>query len=167
MTLAIAATGGLRRWVVSLVLIGLLLGATFLAVTAFFPGDDYREKIRAAYVVLWTNTTQQQFTDIMRETPWLYIIPAGGIVFISGWQLPRKFYGRAIFMYIVFGIGFVGGHCNDYVVRRRRCAGAARCAAGCGAITPYRRAQRASDAVPGRERPGRGPYARPQQAARH
>ena len=74
------------------------------------PRDTYVEKIQAAYLDLWTNTTRRQFTVVMQENPWLYIIPAGGIVFISGWQLPRRYYGRAIFMYIVFGLGFVGGH---------------------------------------------------------
>ena len=103
-------TGGLRKWILSMVLIGLTVCATFLAATAFFPGDTYVEKIQAAYLDLWTNTTRRQFTVVMQENPWLYIIPAGGIVFISGWQLPRRYYGRAIFMYIVFGLGFVGGH---------------------------------------------------------
>ena len=107
---AIEDTGGLRRWIISLGLIALLLVITFFAVTAFFPGDTYIDSLGEAYVVLWANTTQRQFTDIMRDTPWLYLIPAAGIVFVSGWQLPRKFYGRAIYAYIVFGIGFVGGH---------------------------------------------------------
>ena len=102
--------GGLRGWLLSLILIALLLAATFLAVTAFFPGETYLDRLEAAYVVLWTKTTQQQFTDIMRENPYLYAIPAVGIIFVSGWQLPRRFWARAIFTYIVFGIGFVGGH---------------------------------------------------------
>ena len=91
---AVEDTGGLRRWIISLVLFGLVLAATFLAVTAFFPGDTYLDSLEAAYVVLWTNTTQEQFTDIMRENLWLYVIPAGGIVFLSGWQLPRKFWAN-------------------------------------------------------------------------
>ena len=107
---AVEDTGGLRRWVISLVLFGLTLTATFLLVTAFFPGETYLGRLEEAYLVLWTNTTQKQFIDIMRENFWLYTIPAGGIVFLSGWQLPRKLWARALFAYIVFGIGFVGGH---------------------------------------------------------
>ncbi len=107
---AIRQTGGFRRWVGSLLLIAILLGATFFFVTSYFPGDTYLDRLEKAYVVLWTNTTQKEFTDIMLEKPWLYAIPAGGIIFVSGWQLPRKFCGRAIFAYIVFGLGFVGGH---------------------------------------------------------
>ena len=107
---AIQQTGGLRRWATSTVLIAIILGATFLIVTEYFPGDTYLDRLQAAYVVLWTNTTQRQFTDIMRENAWMYVIPAVGVIFLFGWQLPRKFWGRAVFTYIVFGIGFVGGH---------------------------------------------------------
>ena len=102
--------GSLREWLISLGLIGLILIATFLVVTAFFPGDTYFDRLEAAYVVLWTNTTREEFTGIMQGNPWLYAIPAAGIVLVSGWQLPRNFYGRAVFSYIVFGVGFLGGH---------------------------------------------------------
>lgn len=46
----------------------------------------------------------------MREEPWLYIVPAIGIVFTFGWILPQRHWGRAFYTYLVFGIGFVGGH---------------------------------------------------------
>jgi len=110
MTGTIETTGGLRRWIISLLLIAIVLAITFFIVTALFPGDTYIDRLGAAYVVLWTNTTQRQFTDIMRETPWLYFVPAVGVIFVFGWQLPRRFWSRAIFTYIVFIIGFVGGH---------------------------------------------------------
>ena len=63
------------------------------------------------------NTTRRQFTVVMQESPWLYIIPAGGIVFISGWQLPRRYYGRAIFMYIVLVSGSSAGMCSGSLKR--------------------------------------------------
>ena len=107
---AARATGGLRRWLVSLVVVALLVVTTFLAVTALFPGDTYMDRLGAAYKVFWMNTTRKQFTLIMRENVWLYVIPAAGIVLISGWQFPRRYWARAIFAYMVFGIGFVGGH---------------------------------------------------------
>ena len=87
-----------------------IASSTFFAVTALFPGDSYIDRLGEAYIVLWTSTTQRQFTDIMREDPYLYAIPAVGIVFLTGWQLPRKLWARALFAYVVFGIGFVGGH---------------------------------------------------------
>ncbi len=103
-------TGGLRRWAISLASLALAVGVTFLAVTAFFPGETYIDRLTAAYDALWMNTTREQFTIIMQREPWLYIFPAGGVVFVSGWQLPRRYWGRAIYAYVVFGVGFVGGH---------------------------------------------------------
>ena len=103
-------TGGLQRWLLSLAFITLILAVTFFIVTAYFPGDSYSEKLSDAYEFVWKNTTRTEFTDIMQDHPWTYVIPSIGILVISGWQLPRKYYGRAIFAYIVFGIGFVGGH---------------------------------------------------------
>ncbi len=96
MTRDAAQTRGLRRWIISLGLIAVLVVLTFLAVTRFFEGDTYLEQLEAAYEVLWKNTTQRQFTGIMREEPYLYIIPAGSMVLVSGWQLPREYHERAI-----------------------------------------------------------------------
>ena len=98
------------RWIVSFILIGLGIGVTFLLVTSFFPGDSFLERLGAAYRVLWENTTQRQFTFIMRENPWLLIIPGGIIIFVSGLLLPLNYWARAGYVYLSFGIGFLGGH---------------------------------------------------------
>ena len=108
--MAPTAAGGLVRWIGLLILFGLVLGATLIAVGAFFPGDTYVDRLSAAYESIWKNTTRRQFTDIMREHTWLYLVPAIGVILVSGYQLPRKFWGRALYTYIVFGVGFVGGH---------------------------------------------------------
>ncbi len=98
------------RWIVSFVLIGLAIGATFLLVTSLFPGDSFLERLGSAYKVLWENTTQRQFTFIMRENPWLLIIPGGTIIFVSGLLLPLQYWARAGYVYLIFGIGFLAGH---------------------------------------------------------
>jgi len=59
------------RWLASVILIGLGIAATFLAVAYFFPGETFIERLGAAYRVLWENTTQRQFTLIMRDNPLL------------------------------------------------------------------------------------------------
>ncbi len=63
-----------------------------------------------AYVDLWSSTAGEQFTPIMRDNPWIYIIPAVGIIAFLGAALPQRQYGRAVFMYVVFGLGFLAGH---------------------------------------------------------
>ena len=68
------------------------------------------EKIESAYRWLWQNTTGRPFTDIMREDPWLFTIPAILILGLTYWKLPRKYWSRAIILYMGLGVGFVGGH---------------------------------------------------------
>ncbi len=106
----IHSRGGWRRWVISFVLIGLSIAATFLIVTSFFPGETFMVRLEAAYQVLWENTTQRQFTFIMRDHPWLLIIPGSVVIFVSGLLLPLNSWGRAGYVYIAFGIGFLAGH---------------------------------------------------------
>jgi hypothetical protein len=83
---------------------------TFLAIAATQPGDTLLDRIHAAYQWLVENTTGQHYTELMRQNPWLYVVPAIWILIIAGWLLPRKYWGRAILIYIVFGLGFVAGH---------------------------------------------------------
>lgn len=106
----VVGSGGWRRWLVSFVLLGLTIGATFLLVTSLFPGASFIERLGEAYSVLWQNTTQRQFTFIMRDQPWLLIIPAVTIIFVSGLLLPLTYWSRAGYVYIAFGIGVMFGH---------------------------------------------------------
>lgn len=101
---------GLQRWTISLALMAATVAATFLAITSYFPGESYRDRLSAAYQSLLDNTTRTEFTDIMREEPWLYVLPAVGIIFVFGWLLPQRLWARAFYTYLVFGIGFAGGH---------------------------------------------------------
>lgn len=103
-------TGGWKRWLVAFVLVGLSIAATFLIVTSFFPGETFLVRLGAAYSVLWENTTQRQFTFIMRDNPWLLIIPGGTVIFVSGLLFPLTQWGRAGYVYIAFGIGVLAGH---------------------------------------------------------
>ena len=103
-------SGGWHRWIVSLLLIGICIVVTFLLITYFFPGDTFLERLEASYRFLWEHTTRRQFTDIMREKPWLFIIPGVTIIFVTGLLLPLKHWGRAMLVYISLGMGFVAGH---------------------------------------------------------
>jgi hypothetical protein len=103
-------SGGWRRWVVSLIFIGVAIGGTFLLVTYFFPGVTFLDRLEASYRFLWEHTVRRQFTDIMRENPWLFITPAVIIIFVTGLLSPMKYWARALLVYIAFAIGFVAGH---------------------------------------------------------
>ena len=56
------------------------------------------------------NTTGRPFTDIMREDPWLFALRAVLIILLTTWRLPRKYWARAVILYVGLGVGFVGGH---------------------------------------------------------
>ena len=94
----------------SLAVTGVTLIIIFLVVAALFPGDNYLEKVELVYLDLWTSTTGEEFTPLVRANPWVYIIPAVGIMVILASVLPQKEYGRAALMYAVFGLGFLAGH---------------------------------------------------------
>ena len=81
-----------------------------MLVTSLFPGASFIERLGEAYKVLWQNTTQRQFTFIMRDQPWLLIIPGVTLTFVSGLLLPLTYWSRAVYVYIAFGIGVMFGH---------------------------------------------------------
>ena len=98
------------RWVVSFILVGAAIGATFLVVTYFFPGATFLDRLEASYRFLWEHTTRREFTDIMRERPWLFTIPGVTIIFLHGLLLPLKYWARALLVYVALAIGIVAGH---------------------------------------------------------
>jgi len=106
----VVESGGWRRWVGSLIFIGIALGATFLLITSFFPGDTFLERLGASYRFLWEHTTRRQFTDIMRENPWVFVIPGTSVILVTGLLLPLKYWARALLAYFTFALGFIAGH---------------------------------------------------------
>ena len=106
----VVGSGGWRRWLLSFILISLAIAVTFLLVAFLFPGANFIERLGEAYKVLWQNTTQRQFTFIMRDEPWLLIIPAVTVIFASGLLLPLTYWSRAVYVYIAFGVGVMFGH---------------------------------------------------------
>ena len=100
----------LRKWLYFVVTVGAFVVLTFVAIAATQPGDTFIERLQSAYKWLVSQTTGRQYTLLMRENPWLYFLPAAFILTIGGWLLPRKYWGRAVFLYIAFGLGFLAGH---------------------------------------------------------
>ncbi len=99
-----------RRWVISFVLVGVGIAGTFLLITYFFPGNTFLDRLGASYQFLWEHTTRRQFTDIMRERPWLFIAPGVTILFVTGLLFPLKYWSRALLVYVALAIGIVAGH---------------------------------------------------------
>ena len=100
----------LRNWLYFVLIVGIFVGAAFFAVVATQPGETLLDRLNNAYQWLVSRTTGRQYTDLMRENPWLYVLPAVFVLTMGGWLLPRKFWGRAVFLYIAFGLGFLAGH---------------------------------------------------------
>ena len=106
----IVRSGGWRRRLFTFALIGASIVVTFLLVTTFYTGETFIDRLGKAYAAVWHPTTQRPFTFIMRDNPWLLIIPAVAIT-LSVWLLtPLTNWWRASAMYLALGIGVVLGH---------------------------------------------------------
>ena len=68
------------------------------------------DQVEALYKWLWQNTTGRPFTDMMQEEPLLFILPAVIVLGVTARALPRKYWARAVILYLGLGVGFVGGH---------------------------------------------------------
>ena len=83
---------------------------TFLLVTSFYPGETFIGRLGLAYASVWQVTTHRPFTFIMRDNPWLLIIPAVAVTLSVGSLTPLTYWWRAGAMYLALGIGVVLGH---------------------------------------------------------
>ncbi len=106
----VVQAGGWRRRLFAFVLIGGSIVVTFLLVASFYPGETFVDRLREAYAAVWVPTTQRPFTFIMRDNPWLLIIPAISITLAVGSLTPLTYWWRAGAMYLALGIGVVLGH---------------------------------------------------------
>ena len=62
------------------------------------------------YEALWVSTTGRPFTVIIRESPWLFGVPAAIAIVLTFVHLPRAYWARALIIYHTFIVGFIGGH---------------------------------------------------------
>jgi len=92
------------------IVVGVFVAIAFVAIAATQPGGTFIERLKSAYEWLVSRTTGRRYTDLMRENPWLYFLPAIFTLTLGGWLLPRRYWGRAVFLYIAFGLGFLAGH---------------------------------------------------------
>ena len=61
------------------------------------------------YRSIWMAISDEPFTFTMQRVPWLYVLPTGVLVTILG-TLPFHYTARAIVIFAVYLLGFLGGH---------------------------------------------------------
>jgi len=76
--------------IVALLLATGVLGNVYRAIYMFWPGRPW--------------------THVMRENPWTYLLLAVGLVWLPYTLSPPLRWGRAFVSYVVFWVGFIGGH---------------------------------------------------------
>lgn len=106
----VVSSGGWRRRLFTFALIGASIAVTFLLVTTFYTGETFIDRLGKAYAAVWEPTTQRPFTFIMRDNPWLLIIPAVAVTLSVGLLTPLTNWWRAGAMYLALGIGVMLGH---------------------------------------------------------
>ena len=84
---------------------------TLALVVAFGEGDNFIERLGDSYKSTYNTTIYgTPWTHIMRDNQLYFIVPALAVLGYFGSRLGLGVANRAIVIYIVFGIGFVGGH---------------------------------------------------------
>ena len=91
-----------RAVIRSLLLIALVTATVVLALQTGALADFYKW--------LWTNTTGETYTDIMRDHVWVFPTAAAGVIIPASFLLPRQYWVRVVLLYVTFWTGFVGGH---------------------------------------------------------
>ena len=66
--------------------------------------------VEDAYRWLWSHTTGKPYTDIIRDDPWLLIVPAAIIIIVTAVMLPRRYWARVVILYLGLSTGLVAGH---------------------------------------------------------
>ncbi len=62
------------------------------------------------YEVVWRRIPGRQWTHVMRDHPWIYVGLAVPLAAVPYALAPPQRWGRAFLTYVIFLIGFLGGH---------------------------------------------------------
>ena len=65
-------------------------------------GDFYRR--------IYTFWPGRPWTHVMRDHPWIYALLAIALLVVPYWLAPKGRWGRSFLTYVVFLVGFLGGH---------------------------------------------------------
>ncbi|KKK55223.1 hypothetical protein LCGC14_3076730, partial [marine sediment metagenome] len=62
------------------------------------------------YEWVWQHTTGRPYTYIMRDNPWLLLIPSTGVIAGLARVLPTRYWARVVLIDVVLVVGFLAGH---------------------------------------------------------
>jgi hypothetical protein len=83
------------------------LVATFSAVVG---GLLVTGRLGAFYESIWRWYPGRPWTHVLRDRPWIFAVLATGLAIVPFLLAPRGRWGRAFLTYVIFLIGFLGGH---------------------------------------------------------
>jgi hypothetical protein len=66
--------------------------------------------LSAAYEAIWSRFPGRPWTHVMRDHPWIYGALAAALSVVPFLLAPRDRWGRAFLAYMLFVVGFLGGH---------------------------------------------------------
>ena len=92
-----------RRWL-------LAFASLVVAFSAVVGGLLVTGRLGAFYEAIWEWYPGRPWTHAMRDHPWIYLVLAVGLAIVPFWLAPRGRWGRAFLTYVIFLIGFLGGH---------------------------------------------------------
>lgn len=85
-----------------------LAGMAFLTVTLLVL--HVTGLLGAGYEWVWQHTTGRPYTYIMRDHPYLLVLPAAAILSRLTRKLPLRYWARLVYMTVVAGVFFLAGH---------------------------------------------------------
>jgi len=66
--------------------------------------------LAGAYEAIWSRVPGRPWTHVMRDHPWIYGVLAVWLSVVPFLLAPRGRWGRAFLAYVLFVVGFLGGH---------------------------------------------------------
>lgn len=88
----------------------LVFASLVLAFSAAVVGLLATGVLATAYEAIWSRFPGRPWTHVMRDHPWIYgalAVPLSVVPFVLA---PRDRWGRAFLAYMLFVVGFIGGH---------------------------------------------------------
>lgn len=90
------------------VLLAFAAGVAVFSLTVF--GLLVTGHLDEVYEAVWRRIPGRQWTHVMREHPWIYLALAVPLAAVPFALAPPQRWGRAFLTYVIFLIGFLGGH---------------------------------------------------------